>query len=304
MSTISNLHSEWKETLGAQTAKKQALEKERKPLQAELDAFDKDAPTGLWGKLKHQMAKNVGLSPLRDKIGKIDTKLGNATYAISQKAKDTYDHLASYAMALPAAATVRETKSAEEKLLQIVSQGYADISETIEACKEASAQEMFDFRTDSRDQQIKSYQLTKRAKGLLREIRGKLSDMTLQLGDIDIPGQSDLDGQVLQMNFEMNLNSAMFPVSHIDPDLLSRMNAAELETAARKLEPTARSIKDVADRLAREIEAATGQAIGMARAADPEVDALAASITPYLPTDVASRMARRSAPAAPRPPGK
>jgi hypothetical protein len=299
MSIINDMHEDWKAVLNAQTVKKQALEKERKPLQDELDAFDKGAPTGLWGRLKHQMAKNVGLSPTRDKIGKLDTRIGNAHFVITQKAKETYDYIADYAMSMPAAAPLRAAKADEERLVRVLTIGYEATVETIKACEDAAAQEWTDLRADSVQQQASSFRATKHAKQMLAEIGGTLGAMSKQAGDLKLSLQTGAESSFQYLSFEQNLAQAMYPTSSLSPNDLNKMNALGLTQAANSLKTTENSLKSAIDQLKREIQSATGKAIGIARGADPEMDKLAAAITPYLPGELASNMSRRAAPAQP-----
>lgn len=290
------MYEDWKAVLNTQSQKKQALEKERKPLQDELDAFDKGAPTGLWGKLKHQMVKNVGLSPLRNRIGKLDTKIGNAHYGITNKAKETYDYIADYAMSMPAAARLRAAKADEERLLSVLSVGYEATVETIKACEDAATQEWIDLRAESVQQQASSFQSTKRAKQMLAAIGGTLNEMSRQAGDIKLSLQTGSDSGFQYLNFEVNLSQAMYPTSSLTPTDLNKMNAMGLTQAANSLKTTESSLKTAMDQLRREIQSTTGKAIGLARAADPEMDRLAGAITPYLPGELASNMSRRTPP--------
>lgn len=301
MSTISNLHDDWITVLNAQSAKKQELEKERAPLQADIDAFDKGAPTGLWGKLKHQMVKNVGLSPLRDKIGKINTKIGNAHYAITSKARETYDYLAGYAMAMPAAAHLAAERDVKARLLSIYATGYDATVATIKACEDAASQEWIDVRSDSVQVQGTSFLQTKQAKAMLQNVKSTLQSVNQQANGLKLEGIGGLNEPEFFISLELNLQQALFPANNLPGHEISKMNAIALTSSANDLKPTANKLKSLMQKLQNDIDGTTGKAIGYARAADPAVDKLANSISPYLPTEIASRMSKRPAPGGPAP---
>jgi hypothetical protein len=281
MATVAQLLDDWYSTHKKLTDEQKALEKERKPLADELDAFVKNKPSGLIGKLTHALTSTAGMAPLREKIENYDTRIGNTKYNLGLAAQKAYDELEEIALDMPENKPMLAGLNKMEQALDMLREAAQEISKTITKCNDAISYEQYDRYRDSRDATNMSFHATAGARKSVKATKALLNKLSEQLKQLDF-GDSGVGEMTSLFDYE-GAPELSDGFGRASSDRVNWLNSMEMQKSIRHMESAQASV----DKSLRQFEASRDKVIAKAlanlREDDPASDELAAAVTPYLP---------------------